>query len=104
MEEFHPSRLPVCRTFDVRDEGGASDAADEIVRMGFEGRRDAFKVLMPKEAKMAKRIGYTLTTSVNVGLRRTGQRRSVRYWTYHHDDAHYAIVLVDSDAVGDLDF
>jgi len=104
MEEFHPSRLPVCRTFDVRDEGEASNAADEIVKMGFRDRRDAFKVLMPKEAKLARRIGYTLTTSINVGLRKANQQRSVRYWTYHHDDAHYAIVLVNSDAVGDLDF
>ena len=81
-----------------------SDAADEIVRMGFRDRREAFKVLMPKEPKLARRIGYTLTTSINTGLRGSGQHRSVRYWTYHHDADHYAIVLVNSDAVGDLDF
>ena len=104
MEAFHPSKLPVCKTFDVGDERGASDAADEIVRMGFRGRREAFKVLMPKEPKLARRIGYTLTTSVNTGLRGSGQHRSVRYWTYHHDADHYAIVLINSDAVGDLDF
>lgn len=104
MEEFHPSRLPVCKTFDVADEAGASEAAEEIVRMGFAGRQEAFKVLMPKESKVAKRIGHTLTTSINVGLRSTGQPRNVRYWTYHHDDGHYAIVLIGSDAVGNLDF
>ncbi len=104
MEEFHPSKLPVCKTFDVKSEGEASDAADEIVRMGFRDRREAFKVLMPKEAKLARRIGYTLTTSINIGLRKTSQHRSVRYWTYHHDDAHYAIVLINADVVEGLDF
>ena len=102
MGGFHPSGLPVCRTFDVSDERGASDAAEEIVRMGFKGRREAFKVLMPREAKLAKRIGYTLTTSINVGLRRTNQHRGVRYWTYHHDGEHYAIVLVNSDVAEEL--
>lgn len=104
MEEFHPSKLPVCRTFDVGDEAEAAGTAQEIVRMGFKDRKEAFKVLMPKEAKLAKRIGYTLTTSINSGLRETGQQRNIRYWTFHHDESHYAIVLVNSDAVGDLDF
>ncbi len=104
MEEFHPSKLPVCRTFDIKSEDEASGAADEIVGMGFKDRREAFKVLMPKEAKLARRIGYALTTSINVGLRKAGQHRNVRYWTYHHDDAHYAIVLVNSDVVEGLDF
>lgn len=102
-EEFHPSKLPVFKTFDARDEKGASEIAEEIVRMGFKGRREAFKVLMPKEPRLAKRIGYTVTTSVNYGLRKTNQHRSVRYWTYHHDKAHYAIVLIDSEAVDGLD-
>jgi len=104
MDEFHPSKLPVCKTFDVRDEKEVSDGAEEIVRMGFGGRREAFRVLMPKEAKLAKRIGYTLVTSINVGLRRTGQPRNIRFWTYHHDKTHYATVLINSDAVEGLDF
>lgn len=104
MEGFHPSKLPVCKTFDVRDEAGAQEAAEAMIKMGFAGRKDAFKVLMPKEAKLAKRIGYTITTSVNAGLRSTGQHRDVRYWTYHHDSTHYAIVFVSSKAVEGLDF
>ncbi len=102
--EFHPSRLPICKTFDVKSETEASGAAEEIVRMGFKDRRDAFKVLMPKESKLAKRIGYTLTTSINAGLREADQHRNVRYWTFHHDESHYAIVLINSDAVDDLEF
>ncbi len=104
MDEFHPSRLQICKTFEVTDEAEALKAADEIVEMGFAGRQEAFKVLMPKESKVAKRIGYALTTSINVGLCKTDQPRNIRYWTYHHDDEHYAIALVDADAVGDLDF
>lgn len=104
MEEFHPSKLPVCRTFDVKDVEGAHEAAAEMVREGFEGHKEAFKVLMPKETRLAKRIGYAVTTSVNTGLRTSGQHRDVRYWTYHHDDTHYAIVFVSSKAVGNLDF
>lgn len=104
MEEFHPSKLPVCKTFDVKDEKEASDVAEQIVSMGFKDRVDAFKVIMPKESKLAKRIGYTITTSINYGLRKTNQHRSIRYWTYHHDETHYAIVLINSDVVDSLDF
>lgn len=104
MQEFHPSKLPVFKTFEVRDEKEASDTAEEIVRIGFKDRKEAVKVLMPKESKLAKRIGYTITTSINYGLRQTNQHRSIRYWTYHHDEAHYAIVFVNSDVVDGLDF
>lgn len=102
--EFHPSKLPVSKTFDVKDEKEASDVANKIVQMGFVDRREGFKVLMPKEPKLAKRIGYTITTSINYGLRQTNQHRSVRYWTYHHDKTHYAIVFINSDTVDNLDF
>ena len=104
MEEFHPSKLPVCKTFDVKDEKDASNISEEIVKMGFKDRKEAFKILMPKETKLAKRIGYTITTSINYGLRKTNQHRSVRYWTYHHDENHYAIVFVHSDVVEGLEF
>ncbi len=102
--EFHPSKLPVFKTFEVTDEKEASDTAQEIVKIGFKDRREAIKILMPKEAKLAKRIGYTITTSINYGLRQTNQHRSIRYWTYHHDKSHYAIVFINSDVVGNLDF
>ena len=42
---------------------------------------------MPKEdEKTAKRIGYTVTTTVTYALRKTNQERDVRYWTYHEDE------------------
>ncbi len=100
--EFHPSMIPVAKTFDIRDVESAAAAADEMVSMGFAGRKDGFKVLMPKEKRLAKRIGYAVTTGVNHGLRSTKQAQNVRYWTYHHDEGHYAIVMVDAGVLDGL--
>ena len=58
---------------------------------------------MPSESKKtAKRIGYIITTSVTSDLKKAGQERDIRYWTYHHDKEHYAIVLVSSKVVEEL--
>ena len=102
--EFHPSKIPLAKTFNVNDEQTASEVASEIVQMGFFNRKEGFKVLMPKEKKTAKRIGYTLTTSINYGLRQTKQEREIRYWTYHEDDEHYAIVLISARMLEELGF
>jgi hypothetical protein len=60
---------------------------------------------MPKESeKAAKRIGYILTTTVTSSLRKEKQERDIKYWTYHHDKEHYAIVLVSSKVVEELGF
>ena len=101
--DFHPSQIPIAKVFEVRDEGEAAEAAEEMARMRFDGRSDGFKVLMPKEKKMAKRIGYAVTTTVNYALRRTKQERNIRYWTYHEDEGHYAIVLIGADVLEGLD-
>lgn len=98
--DFHPSQIPIVRTFVVKDEKDASNSAAEMVRLGFENQKGGFKILMPKQEKIAKRIGFTVTTEVNYGLRQTKQDRDLRYWTYHHDDEYYAIVLI-SDKVFD---
>ncbi|HSB50752.1 MAG TPA: hypothetical protein VLC72_05445 [Nitrosopumilaceae archaeon] len=102
--EFHPSMLPIAKVFDLKDEKDATEAAEDMVNLGFENRKDGFKVLMPKDSKLAKRIGYTVTTSVNYGLRHNNQERNIRYWTYHHDDEHYAIVLISSNVLEELGF
>ena len=102
--EFHPSKIPIAKTFDVKDEKDASDAAEEIVKMGFSNQKTGYKVLMPKESNTAKRIGYILTTGVNTGLRQTKQEQDIRYWTYHHDNNHYAIVLISSKVFEELNF
>ena len=98
--EAHPRDVPVSKTFVLRDVTDANEAVAEMVATGFSGRPEGFRVLMPKDKKTAKRIGYTVTTGVSYGLRKRGQPRDVKYWTYHHDEDHYAIVLVDS-AVAD---
>ena len=93
--EFHPSKIPISKTFDVKDEKQASEVAHEMVMMGFDKEDKGFKILMSKENdRTAKRIGYTITTTVTYALRKTNQERDVRYWTYHEDKDNYAIVFV----------
>ena len=103
--EFHPSKIPISKTFDVKDEKEATEAAHEMVMIGFEKEEKGYKVLMSKsDEKKAKRIGHTVTTTVSYALRKTNQERDVRYWTYHEDDEHYAIVFVSSKVLEKLDF
>ena len=103
--EFHPSKIPISKTFDVKDEKEASEAAHEMVMIGFEKEDKGYKVLMSKsDEKNAKRIGHTVTTTVSYALRKTNQERDVRYWTYHEDDNNYAIVFVSSKVLEKLDF
>lgn len=94
--EFHPSKIPIVKTFVVKDEKAASDSAAEMVDLGFENQSGGYKVLMPKDEKTAKRIGFTVTTEINYRLRQTKQDRNIRFWAYHHDDENYAIVLISS--------
>lgn len=102
--DFHPNKLPIFRTFDLKDEKEASEAVEEIVNLGFLNRKEGFKVLFPKQEKLAKRIGYTITTGVNYGLRKKNEIRDVKYWTYHHDSDHYAIVLISNKVLEELGF
>ena len=102
--DFHPKDLPVSKTYDLKDEKDASNAVEDMVKIGFQGKKEGIRVLMPKESKLAKRIGYTVTTGVTHGLRQKNEVRDVRYWTYHHDDDHYAIVLISNSALEELGF
>ena len=103
--EFHPSKIPISKTFDVKDEKQATEVAHEMVMMGFDKEDKGYKVLMSKDnEKTAKRIGYTVTTTVTYALRKTNQERDVRYWTYHEDENHYGIVFVSSKVLEKLDF
>ena len=102
--DFHPSNLPIAKIFELLDEKDASDAAEKMVRLGFENRKDGFKVLMPKDSKLAKRIGHIVTTSINYGLSQKNQEKNIRYWTYHHDKDHYAIVYISSQVLEELGF
>ena len=103
--EFHPSKIPISKTFDVKDEKQASEVAHEMVMMGFDKEDKGYKILMSKENdRTAKRIGYTITTTVTYALRKTNQERDVRYWTYHEDKDNYAIVFVSSKVLEKLGF
>ena len=67
--DFHPSQIPIAKIFHLKDEKDASEAAQEMVKIGFFADDKGFKVLMPKnDRKIAKRIGYTVTTSVTFEL------------------------------------
>jgi hypothetical protein len=103
--EFHPSKIPIFKIFEVKDEKQATQVAHEMVMIGFDNENKGYKILMSKDdEKKAKRIGYTVTTTVTYALRKTKQERDVRYWTYHEDKEHYAIVFVSSKVLEKLDF
>ena len=73
--EFHPKNLPISKTYDLKNEKDASMAVQDMVKLGFKNRKEGFKVLMPKESKLAKRIGDTETTGVTKRLRNTNEIR-----------------------------
>ena len=75
-----------------------------MVKIGFKNRKEGFKVLMPKKTKLAKRIGYAITTGVTQGLRQKNEIRDIKYWTYHHDEDHFAIVLISNTILEELGF
>ncbi|MFQ5497675.1 MAG: hypothetical protein ACE5DU_07320 [Nitrosopumilus sp.] len=102
--DFHPKDLPISKTYDLKDEKDATVAVEDMIKLGFKERKEGFRVLMPKESKLAKRIGYTVTTGVTHGLRQKNEIRDIRYWTYHHDDEHYAIVLISNTSLTELGF
>lgn len=102
--DFHPEELPISKTYDIKDEKDASNAVENMISLGFKNKKKGFKVLMPKESKIAKRIGYTITTGVTHGLRQKNETRDIRYWTYHHDKDHYAIVLISDSILTELGF
>ena len=105
MEKAEIESIPIKKTFELKDEKDAYDAAEEMVRIGFYKEKKGFKVLMPKEPKKnAQRIGVIITTTVSSELRKEGQHRDIRHWTYHHDKERYGIVLVSSKVVEELDF
>ena len=104
MSKEEIEQIPILKSFDVNDEKDASNTADEIVKLGFLNEKKGFKVIMPKESRLARRIGYILTTTITAGLGKIGQDRNIKYWTYHHDEEHYAIVLVNAQVLDELGF
>jgi len=54
--DFHPKELPIFKIYDLKDEKDALEAVEDMVKIGFEAKKEGFKILMPKETKLAKRI------------------------------------------------
>lgn len=102
--EFHPSQIPVSKTFDIIDEYQAPDIALEMVRLGFNAQKGAFRILMTNDKKIARKIGFTIMNELNFGLRKTKQERDVRYWIYTYDKEHFAMVLISSKVFQELGF
>lgn len=102
--EFHPSQLPISHSFTIDDERKSVEVASEMVKMGFAVQKGAFKIIMPKEQKVAKKIGFTIMNELNFGLRKAKQERDVRYWIYSLDKEHYAMVLISSKVMQELGF
>ncbi|TLX66716.1 MAG: hypothetical protein E6L02_04505 [Thaumarchaeota archaeon] len=102
--EFHPSQIPVSKTFEITDEYQVTDVASEMVKLGFNVQSGAFRVLMTKDKKEARKIGFTIMNELNFGLRKTNQERDVRYWIYIYDKEHYAMVLISSKVFQELGF
>ena len=102
--DFHPSHLPILKTFEVADESQASDTALEMVKLGFSNQKSAFRVLMTNEKDLAKKIGFLIINEINFGLRKTKQERDVMYWIYYHDKSRYAMVLISSKVFRELGF
>ena len=102
--DFHPSQLPVVQSFQIEDERKATSLADQMVRMGFASQKGAFRIIMTKEQKTAKKIGFTVLNELNLGLRKAKQERDVRYWIYSFDIDHYAMVLISSKVMEQLGF
>ena len=100
--DIDPKKIPVSKTFDIHSITEATAAVDEMVAIGFRDRKEGFRVLMPKQQRLAKQIGYTITTGITHGLRQKNEIRDVRYWTYHHDKDHYGIVLIDRNVLETL--
>ena len=102
--DFHPSQLPIFKTFEVQDEIQASETASEMVKAGFADQKGAFRVLMTNEKNIARKIGFFIMNEINFGLRKTKQERDVMYWVYHYDKSHYAMVLISSKVLHELGF
>jgi hypothetical protein len=102
--DFHPSQLPILKTFQVDDELQAVEAVSEMVRLGFSNQKSAFRVLMTNEKNLARRLGFLIVNEINLGLRKTKQERDIRYWIYNHDKSNYAMVLISSKVFHELGF
>ncbi|MFQ5920471.1 MAG: hypothetical protein ACE5JV_00460 [Nitrososphaerales archaeon] len=99
--EIHPSQIPISQFFDVKGYSEAWAVIAKMLSMDFSSET-GFKILLPKDKNLAKRIGYTIVNELNRGLRHKGYHHKILYFVYHHDAEHYAIVLASEESVAKL--
>lgn len=98
--DVHPSKIPVGKSFDIKNQSDVGKVINEMLAMDFKER--GFKILMPKEEKLAKRLGYIIVNELNRGLRMQRYPHKIRYFVYHHDPEHYAIVIASEETLAKL--
>lgn len=100
--QIHPSQVPISRTFEVKDYPEVWGVIEKMLDAAFSDET-GFKILMPREKNLARRMGYTIVNELNKNLRIEGYRQKILYFVYHHDASHYAIVLVSEEALSRLE-
>ncbi len=99
--DIHPSQIPISQLFDVKDYSEAWKVISEMLTTGF-SKEAGFKILMPKDQNLAKKLGYTILNELNKGLKIKQYSHRIRYFVYHHDAEHYAIVIASEEALAKL--
>lgn len=99
--DMHPSQIPISQLFDVKDYSEAGKVINEMLKLDF-SKETGFKVLMPKDQSLARKLGYTILNELNKGLKMQQYRHRIRYFVYYHDAEHYANVIASEEALAKL--
>lgn len=99
--EIHPSQVPISRIFDVKGLSDAFGVINEILKLDL-NKESGLRILMPKDQKVARRIGYTIVNELNKGLRMQRYVGNLKYFVYHYDSEHYAILLASEQFLSKL--
>jgi len=99
--EIHPSQIPITQLFDIKDYSDMSKVINKMLELGF-SKEVGFKILMPKDQNLARKLGYTILNELNKGLRMQQYKHNIRYFVYHQDSEHYAVVIASEEALAKL--
>jgi len=99
--DMHPSQIPISQLFDIKDYSEVWEVINEMLTMDF-SKEKGIKILIPKDQNLAKKLGYTILNELNKGLRLRQYKHNIRYFVYHHDPEHYAIVIASEETLAKL--